>query len=227
MLFLPAKSAKTASVKKKTMEIDPTTLEQREVYKLIIGCIVPRPIAWVSTRDTEGRYNLAPFSFFNGVGSQPPALTVSINYAAPRPHGRKDTLANILETGEFVVNIVTETTAVAMNETATDYPTDLDEFSQAGLTPVPGHSVRAPRVGESPVSFECGLHSTVQVGEGPGSSTLVIGLIRHIFIADEILGERNHIDVHRLKPIGRLAGNSYCYVHETFEMIRKTYKAQT
>ncbi|NTU86170.1 MAG: flavin reductase family protein [Chloroflexales bacterium] len=206
------------------MELDPTSLEQREVYKLLIGCVVPRPIAWVSTVALDGHHNLAPFSFFNAVGSSPPALTISINYSASRASGRKDTLQNIIDTGEFVVNLVTEATAAAMNETATDYPEGVDEFTEAGLTPVPSRTVHPPRVGESPVSFECALHTALQIGAGPGSSTLVVGIVRHIAISDEVLGERNHIDIHRLKPVARLAGNSYAYVRETFELIRKSYR---
>lgn len=206
------------------MEIDPATLDQREVYKLLIGCVVPRPIAWVSTVDLAGRRNLAPFSFFNGVGSSPLALAVAINHAAGRAEGRKDTLRNILATGEFVVNLVTEATAAAMNETATDYPEEFDEFAEAGLTPAPSRSVRPPRVGESPVSFECALHTAVPVGSGPGSSTLVVGVVRHLAISDEVIDERLHIDVHRLRPVARLAGSSYAYVRETFELVRKRYQ---
>lgn len=206
------------------MEIDPAGLDQREVYKLLIGCVAPRPIAWVSTVDGQGRRNLAPFSFFNVVGSSPPALSVSINYTADRPSGRKDTLRNILDTGEFVVNIVTEATAGAMNETATDYPEAFDEFAEAGLTPAPSRTVRPPRVGESPVSFECALHTALPVGSGPGSGTLVVGLIRHIAVSDGVVDERYHIDLGRLRPVARLAGSSYAYVRETFELVRKRYK---
>ena len=206
------------------MELDPATLDQREVYKLLIGCVVPRPIAWVATLDREGRRNLAPFSFFNAVGSNPPALMLSINYTADRPSGRKDTLHNILATGEFVVNLVTEATAVAMNETATDYPEGFDEFALAGLTAVPSHTVGPPRVGESPVSFECALHTALPIGSGPGSSTIVVGIVRHIAISDEVIGERNHIDLARLRPVARLSGNNYAYVRETFELVRKQYR---
>lgn len=206
------------------MELDPTTIDQREVYKLLIGSVVPRPIAWVSSCDAAGRNNLAPFSFFNATGSNPPAVTISVNHAAARVSGRKDTLRNIMELGEFVVNIVTEATAAAMNDTATDYPEEFDEFAAAGLTPVASQSVRPPRVAESPIHFECALHTTVPLGEGPGSTTLVIGIIRHIHIDDELLDERNHIDLARLRPIGRLAGNSYCTVRETFELVRQSYK---
>jgi flavin reductase (DIM6/NTAB) family NADH-FMN oxidoreductase RutF len=205
------------------MEIDPTQLDQRDVYKLIIGSVVPRPIAWVSTQDAEGRRNLAPFSFFNAVGSNPPALTVSINHAVARSDGRKDTLANILATREFVVNIVTEDTVLAMNETATDYPAGVDEFAEAGLSYAPSLTVSPPRVAASPVNFECELFTSVPVGDGPGSATIVIGLIKHIHIRDELLDERYRIDLARLRPVARLAGSSYCPVRDVFEIERKTY----
>jgi flavin reductase (DIM6/NTAB) family NADH-FMN oxidoreductase RutF len=204
------------------MELDPATLAQRDLYKLMIGCIVPRPIAWVSSQSSNGINNLAPFSFFNGIGANPPAVSIAITHTDDRPTGRKDTLSNILDLGEFVVNVVNESVAVAMNETATNYPADVDEFAAAGLTPTPSQTVHPPRVAESPVSFECSLHTTVQVGEGPGSATLVVGIIKHIHINDAVITERGHIDVHKFQPIGRLAGNSYCYVHEVFELVRKS-----
>jgi flavin reductase (DIM6/NTAB) family NADH-FMN oxidoreductase RutF len=203
------------------VELDPLSLEERERYKLIIGCVVPRPIAWVSTCDTEGRNNLAPFSFFNAVGSTPPAVTISVNYAGAREDGSKDTLRNILELGEFVVNMVTEDNVVAMNETATNYPREVDEFVAADLTPLPSVCVRPPRVAESPINFECTLHTTVPLGEGPGSSTIIVGIIRHMHIRDDLINERNYIDLARYKPVARLAGNKYAYVHETFELARK------
>jgi flavin reductase (DIM6/NTAB) family NADH-FMN oxidoreductase RutF len=208
------------------MNLDPRTFDQRELYKIIIGCIVPRPIAWVSTVDREGRHNLAPFSFFNGIGSNPPAVSVSINYTEHNDQ-RKDTLRNIQSTGEFVVNIVDEMLAEAMNETATDYPPDVDEFTVAGLTPAPSVTVRAPRVAEAPVSLECALFTCVPVGDGAGSSTLVIGTITHFVIRDDIIDERHRIDVHKLRPIARLAGSSYAYVHETFELTRRRYNRET
>lgn len=201
------------------MELDPSSIDQREVYKLLIGCVVPRPIAWVSTIDAQGVRNLAPFSFFNAIGSDPPALMISINGAAARPEGRKDTLRNIVEIGEFVVNIVTEATAVAMNETATDYPPGQDEFALAGLTPAPSRTIRPSRVAESPVNFECVTHTLVPVG----NNTVVIGTIKHIHINDTLLNERHHVDIHKLQPVARLAGNSYAYVHEVFELVRKSY----
>jgi flavin reductase (DIM6/NTAB) family NADH-FMN oxidoreductase RutF len=208
------------------MELDPAALGQADTYKILIGCVVPRPIAWVSTVDAEGRANLAPFSFFNAIGSNPPALSVAITYTAS-PDRRKDTLRNILATGEFVVNIVSEELADAMNRTAVDYPPDVDEFAVAGLTPARSALVRPSRVAESPASFECRLFSSVPVGDGPGSATLVIGTVARIHLRDGLMDARHRIDLRGLRPIGRLAGADYCYVRETFSMPRGRYNRET
>jgi flavin reductase (DIM6/NTAB) family NADH-FMN oxidoreductase RutF len=152
-------------------QLDPQTLGQRETYKLLLGCVVPRPIAWVSTLDLAGVPNLAPFSFFNAIGSSPPAVSISVGYADGIDQ-RKDTLRNISDTGEFVVNIVDEDLAQAMNVTSANYPPDVDEFAIAGVVAVPCVTVRPARVSGTPVSLECKLFTLVPVGEGPGSATL-------------------------------------------------------
>ena len=207
-------------------QLDPQTLGERETYKLLIGCVVPRPIAWVSTVDRSGARNLAPFSFFNAIGSNPPAVSVSISYA-DNPDLRKDTLRNIVDTGEFVVNIVDEDLAQAMNTTAANYPRDVDEFEAAGVVAAPSAAVRPPRVAGAPVSLECRLLTLVPVGKGPGSATLVIGVIQLIHVRADIINERHYIDITKLRPIGRLAGASYAYVHETFDMVRPVYDKAT
>jgi flavin reductase (DIM6/NTAB) family NADH-FMN oxidoreductase RutF len=207
-------------------QLDPQTLGERETYKLLIGCVVPRPIAWVSTIDRFGVRNLAPFSFFNGVGSNPPAVSISVNYA-DNPDQRKDTLRNIIDTGEFVVNIVDEDLAQAMNATAANYPSNIDEFEVAGVTAIPSVKVRPPRVAGAPVSLECKLFTLVPVGQGPGSATLVIGVIQLIHARANIINERHHIDITKLRPISRLAGASYAFVHETFDMVRPVYNKAT
>lgn len=210
-----------------TMQFDPQQLGQQDAYKIMVGSIVPRPIAWVSTVDLQGNRNLAPFSFFNAVGSNPPALCFAISYTADTVEHRKDTLRNIQATGEFVVNIVNEELVRSMNETATNFPPNIDEFEYAGLTAAPGVCVRAPRVAESPVSMECKLFTLVPVGEGQGSSTLVIGTISLFHVRDDLIDERHRIDIARLKPIGRLAGASYAYIRDTFEIVRGRYSPQT
>jgi len=207
-------------------QLDPQALGERETYKLLIGCVVPRPIAWVSTIDLAGVRNLAPFSFFNGIGSNPPALSISINYIDSRDQ-RKDTLRNIIDTGEFVVNIVDEDLAQAMNATAANYPAGVDEFEIAGIQAAPSITVRPPRVASAPVSLECRLFTFVPVGQGPGSATVVIGAIQMIYVRSDIIDERRHIDITKLRPIARLAGAGYAYVHDTFDMVRPVYDKAT
>jgi flavin reductase (DIM6/NTAB) family NADH-FMN oxidoreductase RutF len=207
-------------------QLDPQTLGQRETYKLLIGCVVPRPIAWVSTLDLVGVRNLAPFSFFNGIGSNPPALSISVNYVDGLDQ-HKDTLRNINDTGEFVVNIVDEDLAQAMNATAANYPPGVDEFEIAGVAALPSVTVRPVRVAGAPVSMECKLFTAVPVGQGPGSSTLVIGVIQMFHVRSDVINERHYIDITKLRPIARLAGAGYAYVHETFDMVRPVYDTAT
>ncbi|HEU5102277.1 MAG TPA: flavin reductase family protein [Roseiflexaceae bacterium] len=207
-------------------QFDPQMLGEREIYKLLIGCVVPRPIAWVSTVDRLGVRNLAPFSFFNAIGSNPPAVSVSINYTGSADQ-RKDTLRNIVDTSEFVVNLVDEELASAMNLTAANYPPTIDEFEVAGVAATPSVAVRPPRVAQTPVSLECRLLTAVPVGQGPGSATLVIGVIQMIHVRTDIISERRYIDITKLRPVARLAGSSYAYVHETFDMIRPAYNEST
>ena len=203
-------------------QLDPQALGQRETYKLLIGCVVPRPIAWVSTVDLAGARNLAPFSFFNAIGSNPPAISISVSYVDGIDQ-RKDTLRNISDTGEFVVNIVDEDLAQAMNATSADYPPGVDEFAIAGVAAVPCVTVRPARVAGAPVSLECKLFTLVPVGAGPGSATLAIGVIQMIHVRADIINAHRYIDITKLRPIARLAGASYAYVHETFDMVRPVY----
>lgn len=201
------------------MEADPAGLPWRSVYKLLTGAIVPRPIAWVSTVDPAGAANLAPFSFFNAVSSRPPivAFTASVRSTGL---GQKDTLRNIRATGEFVVNIVTEPLAEAMNLTSTEFPPEVDEFQAAGLTADPSTAVTPPRVAESPIHFECRLHQIIEVGAEPGGGALILGRVVHIHVDPSVLLGEDKIDIGRLRPIGRLAGAGYCRTGDTFEMIR-------
>ncbi|GAB4194333.1 MAG: flavin reductase family protein [Roseiflexaceae bacterium] len=208
------------------MQLDLSSLGPQDAYKLLIGCVVPRPIAWVGTVDPAGVYNLAPFSFFNAIGSNPPAISVAFTTTA-RGDGSKDSLRNLLATGEFTVNLVTEELAEAMNTTAVDFPPEVDEFAAAGLTAQTGTVVRAPLVAESPISFECRLLTSVPVGSGPNSATLVIGTIALMHIRDDLINERHHINLQRLRPIARLAGADYAYVRETFSMPRGRYNPET
>jgi flavin reductase (DIM6/NTAB) family NADH-FMN oxidoreductase RutF len=181
--------------------INPEALSAYEVYKLLIGSVVPRPIAWVSSVSREGVLNLAPFSFFTVVSRQPPMLSITVE---PRPDGTpKDTLRNVRQTGQYVVNVVSLHLADAMDETSRDHPPETDEFEVADLTPVPGEVVEAPRVGEALVSMECVLDRVLPLG----SDHLVIGRVVRFHVRDDLLSETGRVDVAGLDPLGRLAGD--------------------
>ena len=167
---------------------------------------MPRPIAWVSTSSVEGVHNIAPFSFFNAFGAEPVILGFAPMASDDRP--QKDTLANIRALEEFVVNIATEATLVQMDTTGRTYPPEVDEFSVAGLTPVPSVAVKPPRIAESPINFECKLFKLIPLGDGEGSATLVLGRAVHVRVADEILRE-GRIDAGRLLPVARMGGPFY------------------
>lgn len=203
------------------MIIDPGALPWRDAYKLMVGTIVPRPIAWVSTVSSEGVYNLAPFSFFTAVAAEPMTLCFSPMRRGANG-GKKDTLVNIEATGEFVVNIVSEPLVAAMNQTAAELPPEVDEFQVAGLTPVPSETVRAPRVGESLAAYECRLLQVVHVGqEKAGAGALVLGTVQRIYLAGEIL-DQGRIRLEVLRPVGRMAGNDYLRCTDRFSVERPT-----
>ncbi len=200
------------------MIIDPQSFEG--FNRVLTGVVVPRPIAFVSTMSKDGLINLAPYSFFNAVAYDPPTIVFSSSRHAGDK--RKDTLAHIEETGEFVVNIVVDDIAEAMNRTAAEYPSEVSEFEIAGLTPAPSQQVKPPRVAESPVNMECRLLQVVPLGQGEHQHGLVIGQIVLMHIRDDII-EGHRINHQRLKPTGRLAGNMYCHTSEVFEMVRPVY----
>jgi flavin reductase (DIM6/NTAB) family NADH-FMN oxidoreductase RutF len=198
------------------MQLDPEAMTPQSVYKLLIGCVVPRPIAWVSSVGPDGSHNLAPFSFFMGVCNDPPTVAFS---SGPREGARKDTVVNLTHTGDFVVNVVDDPLAERMNLTSGEYPPEVDEFALTGLTAAPSVKVRAPRLLEAPISLECRVERALSVGHGP--HTLVLGQIVYFHVRDELYdGATGRIDMHRLHPVGRLAGNLYSHVHDIFEMKR-------
>jgi flavin reductase (DIM6/NTAB) family NADH-FMN oxidoreductase RutF len=201
------------------MEFSPQDLPWNSMYKLLIGSIVPRPIGWISTVDAQGRANLAPFSFFNAVCANPAHVLFCPNVRGT-DSGMKDTLLNVRETGEFVVNIVTEELAEAMNITSTEFPPEVDEFAAAGLQRQASVTVRPPRVAESPIHFECRVAHLIDIGPQPGGGSVVIGQVLHVHLDEQILLEGDKIDLGRLRPIGRLAGASYCRVSDLFELPR-------
>lgn len=200
------------------MIINPNGINNQDAYKLLIGAIVPRPIAWVSTMDTNGRLNVAPFSYFSPVASNPMTLLFCPGWSSAR--GRmKDTYYNVLDVPEFVVNIVDEHTKEAMNQTAAECEPDVDEFVLAGLTPVPSQLIRVPRIGEAPVAFECVVQQIVMVNEGPGGGAVVFGEVKSVYVRDDLL-DNGRILPERLQPIGRMAGGAYARMTELFEMSR-------
>lgn len=195
------------------MQIDPAALPSRELYRLMISCIIPRPIAFVSTISREGVTNLAPFSFFNGVSSDPPVISIAV--ATKRDGSRKDTWRNIEETGEFVVNIVVPGLMDAVITGARELPHNVSELDLAGLATLPSAKVKPPRLADSPVHFECTLLRVVEVEE----TGLILGRVVTIHAKDEIL-EGGRVDPHRLTFVGRLGDDLYCKVTDLFERKR-------
>ncbi|MBX9973716.1 flavin reductase family protein [Cytobacillus firmus] len=203
------------------MELNPSSLEWNNAYKLLVGSILPRPIAFVTTMDADGKVNAAPFSFFTAICADPMLICFS-----PMRKGtdgsKKDTLANIEATKEFVINIVSEDFTEKMNICAADYPTGTDELVAAGLTKEKSAAVNPPRVKESKVHLECSLHQVLHYGEQPGSGSLVIGKVEHVHVAEELY-ENGRINSEKLKPVGRMAGHIYTRpMTDVFELIRKT-----
>ncbi len=203
------------------MKIDPKNFEG--FSRVLTGVIVPRPIALVSTKSTDGIVNLAPFSFFNAVAYDPPTVVFSsARRVGEKREKAKDTLANIEATGEFVIAVVVDEIAEAMNRTAAEYPTEVNEFEIAGFTEVPSDMVAPPLVAESPVNMECRLVQVVPIGDRDHGHGLVIGEIVRMHVRDDIING-HRIDHQKLKPTGRLAGNMYCYTPDTYELIRPVY----
>jgi len=191
---------------------DPSSVPERQAYRLMISAFVPRPIAFVSTVSRSGVDNCAPFSFSMGVSSHPMVLGVSIGERDGRP---KDSARNILDTREFVVNIVTESIAEKMNIASGDYASDVSEFEEAGLTRAPCDVVRPPRIAESPVAFECRLIRAVRVAD----NTVFFGEAVRLHVDDHVLTD-GIVDVRKLHAIGRLGGPQYCRTQDVFEMAR-------
>jgi flavin reductase (DIM6/NTAB) family NADH-FMN oxidoreductase RutF len=205
---------------------NPAECQPRQMYKLMTGMIVPRPVALVSTMDKQGVANLAPFSFFCGVGSNPPTVLfcpslrpgASAGTVEP-PEMRKDTLRNVEETGEFVINVVSYAIAAAANASAAEVPPQVNEFVLSGLTPVPSIAVRPPRVAESPAQMECKLLQVIYTGHAPGSGVIVLGEVVRFHVRENLL-DNFRVDPEGLDAVGRMAGNTWARTRERFELIR-------
>lgn len=194
------------------MMFDPKALSVGAMYHSMISVVVPRPIAFISTVNPQGRRNLAPFSFFNCISSEPPLVGISI---LDRPDDPKDTLRNIRDTGEFVVNLATEPLLDAMVKTSGEWPAHADEFEISGLGAAASNLVTPPRVVESPVAIECRLHQELKLG----SASFVVGEILLMHVSDEILVS-GRVDAAKLRPVGRLGGEGYCVVTEVLTRSR-------
>ncbi len=201
------------------MEINPQDLQPHDLYKLLTGSIVPRPIAWVSSQDSEGKLNLAPYSFFTAVCADPPTVIFCPGYRYS-DDGQKDTYHNVKATGEYVINFTNEATAEAMNITAVEAPSDVDEFERAGLTSVPSKIVSVPRVKESPISFECKLNQIVTISDTVGGGHLVIGTVVYMHFADGVYKEGHYVDIEAYNPIGRMMGGEYAHLNDFFNLQR-------
>jgi flavin reductase (DIM6/NTAB) family NADH-FMN oxidoreductase RutF len=193
------------------MKVDPSTLDKAGNYFFLISAVVPRPIAWVTTRDGAGTVNLAPFSFFQGVSSNPP--TIMLAFGRRRDGSLKDTHRNIVETGEFVVNLVSEDATRVMVESSADLPPDESEVEKLGLEVLPSERVAPPRLALSAVSLECRLDRHLPVG----SSTVVFGEVLLYHVEDAVLDEKGRVDAERLRPVARLGGNRYAALGRIFD----------
>ena len=200
------------------MHFDPDLIDQKATYKLLTGAVIPRPIGWISSISKDGIPNLAPFSFFNAVGEDPP----HVMFSTVRPNNsNKDTLNNVLETGQFVVNMVVENIVEQMNTTSQSVSSDVNEFELAGLTAIPSLKVKAPRVKESPINMECELvhHYTLEDNKH-GGATILIGRVIMFHIDESVLLDDFKINMETYKPVARLAGSNYSKLGEIFSIKR-------
>ena len=198
------------------MEIDPTKVSAKDVYKTMIRAITPRPIAWVSTVSPAGVTNLAPFSYFNGVCSDPAVLSFS---AVNKPDGSpKDTVRNIRANEQFVVNVVPFKLAEPMAETAAELPYEESEIDLTELDTIESIKVAPPRISGSPIQFECRLFQIVSVGEGPTAANLILGKIELIHVDDSVVNEQQKIDPQLVDSVGRMGGREYCRTQGRFSL---------
>jgi flavin reductase (DIM6/NTAB) family NADH-FMN oxidoreductase RutF len=208
------------------LSLNPAEYQPRQIYKIMAGIIVPRPVALVSTISRGGVDNLAPFSFYSGVGSNPPTvLFCPALRDAPeaedgqRPDMRKDTLRNVEETGEFVINVVSEAMAAAANASSAELPFEVDEFPISGLTPIPSEAVRPPRVAQSPAQMECKLLQVIYTGHTARSGVIVLGEIVRLHVREDLV-ENFRVDPTGLDAVGRMAGNTWVRTRDRIELPR-------
>lgn len=197
--------------------LDVGALDPAQIYRLLIGVVVPRPIAFVSTISPEGVSNLAPFSWFNAVSADPPCVMIAISRKSNG--GKKDTLVNIEATGEFVVNMTSEWLVGAMNHCSTEYPYGVSEFEKAGFGSLPSTHIKPARVQESPVHMECKLEKFVTVGDNPNGTVMVIGRVVTFHIHAPAYSQ-GRVKIEELKPVSRLGGLDYGLLGSVFSLPR-------
>jgi flavin reductase (DIM6/NTAB) family NADH-FMN oxidoreductase RutF len=200
------------------MEIEVAGSQPVDIYRLLISCVTPRPIAWVTSIDAQERVNLAPFSFFNAFGADPPIVVFAPN--RKRDGSKKDTLANVEATGDFVVNAAVASLAAEVNLSSKELPHGESEVELTGLSLAPSKKVKTPRLAESPLHMECVLRQVLSIGDKQLSANLVIGEVVLFHIDDRVLDEQRRIDPRKLKTIARLGASYYCHTSDLFEMQR-------
>lgn len=201
------------------MRIKVSALHGKEIHDFLADVLVPRPIAFISTINSEGRHNAAPFSAFTHLTLDPPVLVIA---AGRRKGQKKDTVRNIEAVGDFVVNMVDENTAQAMAQASADFPPEVDEIQKVGLTALKSDMVKSPRIAEAPISMECKLIQTMEFGSKPNRNTIILGEILVAHIKDEVMTD-GHLDPWKARIVGRLGvndGNLYCYTTKIFKMKR-------
>jgi len=192
---------------------DIAALSRRECYKLLIGTVIPRPIALVTSVSETGRVNAAPFSFFNVLSDDPPILALGVENHADMSF--KDTARNIRMTEQFTVNIVSADILAAMNVCAVPFAPEVEELVEAGLTALPGTQIDVPRIAEAPAAFECVRHLTLEVGR---AREIVLGRIVGIHVREDAVDERHHVDPDRIDAIGRMGGHGYAFTRDHFDL---------
>ncbi len=202
------------------VSLNPNERQRRENHHTLLSCVLPRPIAFVSTLSPEGVANLAPFSFFNAFCSNPPTLVFG---PATKADGtEKDTVRNLQHLGECVVNVVTYDMRLAMNQASYAYPPDVSEFERCGFTPVASELVRPPRVAQSPVQMECRLIQIVKIGAGGLSGNLCVVEVQRFHIAEEICLPDGSADVTQIDLVARLGADGYSTMRDRFDLPKPT-----
>lgn len=204
-----------------SMEYEISKMTPSQCYKLLSSLIVPRPIAFITTVDTDGKVNAAPFSYFNIMGSDPPIVAIGIGKDNLRKNGLKDSAHNIQQTREFVINIVNESIIKQVNITSIDFPPGFDEAEIAGFTKTSSTKIRPPRILEAPANLECVHSSTIEIG----NTRITLGEVVHLHVSNEFVDKNNNILTELIQPVGRMHGRGfYTRTRDLFNLPRQTYE---